>query len=58
MTSTLAHAADRITYHRDGTVTVWDVYTQTWRRTGRPSDALLASISEPQRARVIRHTGR
>lgn len=56
MTATLA--ADRITLHRDGTVTVWDVYTQTWRRTGRPSDALLASISEPQRARVIRHTAR
>ena len=57
MTTALA-AADRIIFHRDGTVTVWDVYTQSWRRTGRPSDALLASISEPQRARVIRHTSR
>jgi hypothetical protein len=56
MTATLA--ADRVTFHRDCTITVWNVYTQTWLRTGRPSDALLASISEPQRARVIRHTGR
>jgi hypothetical protein len=31
------------TFHRDGSVTVWDVYRQDWVRTSRPSDQLLAS---------------
>lgn len=45
----------KTTYHRDATVTIWDVYTQQWRRTGRPPDAVLASLSEPERTRVMRH---
>lgn len=44
-------------YHRDGSVTVWDVYSQTWRRTSRPSDAILASMGETERVRTIRHCG-
>lgn len=44
------------TFHRDGTVTVWDVYTQSWVRTSRPSDRILASLSS-ERDRVIRHCG-
>ena len=47
----------RTTYHRDHTVTVWNVYTQQWERTDRPSDRVLASLSEPERARVMRHCG-
>jgi hypothetical protein len=47
----------KITYHRDATVTLWDVYTQSWVRTGRPSDAILASLSDKERERVMRHTG-
>jgi len=47
----------RTTYHRDGSVTVWDVYSQQWRRTDRPSDRVLASLSASERARVIRHCG-
>ena len=47
----------RTTYHRDGTVTVWDVYTQTWTRTGRPDDEVLASLDSDERDRVIRHCG-
>jgi len=43
------------TFHRDGTVTVWDVYTQQWKRTYRPNNAILASLSEPERSRVLKH---
>ena len=45
----------RTTYHRDGSVTVWNVYTQTWTRTYKPSDELLASLGT-ERDRVICHT--
>lgn len=45
----------RTTYHRDGTVTCWDLYTQTWQRTARPSDRLLATLAPTERARVLRH---
>lgn len=48
----------RTTYHRDRTVTIWDVYRQSWRRTSRPSDAVLASLSSDERARVMRHCRR
>lgn len=46
---------NKITYHRDRTVTLWDVYTQSWIRTGRPSDQILASLNASERRRVIRH---
>lgn len=43
-------------FHRDGTVTVWNVYTQQWdMRTSRPSDSVLASLSREERERVIKH---
>jgi len=45
----------KTTYHRDNTVTVWNVYTQQWIRTERPSDRLLATLSETERTRVIKH---
>lgn len=44
------------TFHRDGTVTVWDVHSQGWTRTANPSDSLLASLSPDERAKVIAHT--
>ena len=47
--------AYRTTYHRDGTVTVWNVYIQQWERTDRPSDRVLASLMPEERERVIRH---
>lgn len=47
----------RTTYHKDGSVTVWDVYTQTWLRTTRPSDRILASLGEGERRRVMLHCG-
>ena len=45
----------RTTFHRDGTITVWNVYTQQWLRTSQPSDAVLASLDSRERDRVIRH---
>ena len=46
----------RTTYHRDHTVTMWNVYTQGWHRTGTPSPRILASLTPEERARVMRHT--
>ena len=47
----------KTTYHRDHTVTIWDVYAQAWTRTGNPSDQILASLMKEERARVMRHCG-
>lgn len=46
----------KTTFHRDGTVTIWNVYTQGWQRTANPSDEVLASLDSKVRERVIRHT--
>jgi len=42
-------------FHRDGTVTIWDVYQQVWRRTAAPSDHVLASLPKKDRDRAIKH---
>ena len=46
-------------FHRDGTVTFWDVYQQTWVRTqgSRISDECLASLSPGERRRIARTSG-
>lgn len=44
--------------HRDGTVTVWDVYSQQWLRTDRPSDRVLAALGREDRDRVQKHLSR
>lgn len=46
----------RTRYHRDGSVTYWDVYAQQWSRqpAERISDAVLASLSETERRRIAR----
>ncbi len=49
--------ATQVTFHADGTVTFWDVYTQQWVRTGSPSNDELASLDSKTRARVVAHTG-
>jgi hypothetical protein len=48
--------AYRTTYHRDGTVTVWDVHQQAWTRVraDRIGDAVLASLSDAERRRISR----
>lgn len=43
------------TYHRDGSVTLWNVYNQQWERLDEPSDRILASLNVSQRERVIKH---
>jgi len=45
------------TYHRDNTVTIWDVYQQAWVRLSQVSDLILASLGDVERERVKRHTG-
>ncbi len=45
------------TYHRDGTVTYWDVYRQAWTRVAaeKISDESLATMGQPARDRIERH---
>jgi hypothetical protein len=43
--------------HRDGSVTIWNVYRQQWQRTSEPSDSVLASLSVKECERVIKHCG-
>ena len=52
------HPMFKTKFHRDATITLWDVYTQSWERTGSPSDAQLAALPAAARERAIRHTGR
>lgn len=47
----------KTTYHKDGSVTLWNVFTQQWLRTRRPSDEVLASLPKEERRRVMRHCG-
>jgi hypothetical protein len=42
-------------FHPDGTITVWNVYTQQWLKTSKPGDAILASLSPGDREKVIDH---
>lgn len=51
------HNPFRPTYHRNGEVTVWNIYMQTWERTFRPSDEVLASHPRDERERICRHCG-
>jgi hypothetical protein len=48
----------KTTCHRDGTVTYWSVYDQTWKRHEYCiPDRELAAMSETERRRVMRHLG-
>lgn len=47
----------RNVYHRDHTVTVWDIFSQSRVRLSRVPDHILATLSDAERARVARHTG-
>ena len=50
----------KTTFHRDNTVTFWNVYEQAWNRTeaSQISDRDLASMSESDRKRVIKMAGK
>ena len=46
-------------FHRDGSVTIWDVYTQSWSRTPATElvatcPQLLATLPEADRKRIER----
>jgi len=43
------------TLHRDGSVTLWNVYTSSWLRTTRPEDSVLASLRTDERELVMEH---
>jgi hypothetical protein len=45
-----------VKYHRNGTITVWNVYTQTWMRQIEPSelpDTVVATLPNKHRNRII-----
>lgn len=46
-----------IKFHRDGTITVWDAYDQSWRRLGADnvSNRLLSTFNDYERSRIARH---
>jgi hypothetical protein len=44
-------------YHRDHTVTVWNIYAQCWARMASVPDHILATLNDRERARIKRHTG-
>jgi len=46
----------RTVYHRDHTVTVWDIFTQSRVRLPRVPDHILATLSDDDRKRIARHT--
>lgn len=58
MTTTKTNDPYRTTYHRDGSVTIWNSYTQTWIRTRKPSDQLLSTLSHAEVDRVKKHISR
>lgn len=43
-----------ITIHRDGTVSLWDIISQQWRRlpAGDVPAAILATLTEAERSRI------
>jgi hypothetical protein len=45
----------KITYHRDATITFWDVYTQGWVRTSNPSNEQLATLGNQVVDRIRKH---
>jgi hypothetical protein len=44
-----------IIYHRDGTVTLWDVLSREWVRTDNPSDQLLGTLPRAEIDRIRRY---
>jgi len=46
----------KTTFHRDGTISYYDCRVQQWLRSV-PSDAVLATFSHTEAARVVRHCG-
>lgn len=49
-----------IKFHRDGSITVWNVLDQSWCRipAARIGDGLLATLNDYERARIARHAAK
>ena len=47
-------------FHRDGTVTIWNVYAQAWQRHQADliADSVLATLSDSERARIAKIASR
>jgi Fe-S cluster biosynthesis and repair protein YggX len=43
-------------YHRDGTVTIWNVFSQAWQRHQADliADSVLATLNDSERARIAK----
>lgn len=59
----MAHSAYSTTYHRDGTVTIWDSYSQSWTRIEatelvREGGRIMATLSDAERQRIERMAAR
>jgi len=52
--------AYKTTYHRDGTVTLWNVYAGSWQRlsAGSVSDAVMATLTDTERKRIAKMAAR
>lgn len=50
----------KITYHRDGTISFWNVFEQAWQRRNpaRISDEVMASFSYEERNKIDRFVKR
>ena len=57
MTTTTRPKTGQTTYHRDGTVTMWDCIQEQWVRIDSLDPELSATLSEPERSRIARHVG-
>lgn len=49
---------NKVTLHRDGSVTFWSVYDQRWARSVRVPDLELAAMRASDRKRVLRQMAR
>jgi ornithine carbamoyltransferase len=53
MSTATARSPYATRFHRDGSVTVWNCLTGNWHRCYTMTDALLATLSEPERTRIM-----
>lgn len=44
--------------HKDGTVTIWDIYEQKWKRVEWITDEVLASFPQKEREKILKHLSR
>jgi hypothetical protein len=55
MTRTTQPTSNATTYHRDGTITIWNCIDAQWERGANLSDELLSTLSREEWARVMAH---